>query len=163
MTFHEQATSYDIEQEYIYAAFYYELAIAEERTADAFIDLAVFYFQFTDFGINSASRLPLDFIHTAFARYHVVIDRGIATFPLNNEMRFWKAYFHHRTVYDDWSEADVLKFLNDDNSNLVPFFHLYLFDPEKYSEQRDALLKDCGSRLTSKNRWILSLIDTAPL
>ena len=75
-------------------------------------------------------------------------------------MRFWKAYFTHRSIYNDLSEADVLDIVNQGDSGLVPYFFLYLLNPEQYETERKALLKTCSANPTSKNRWILSLIDT---
>jgi hypothetical protein len=47
MSYHSLGITYDTEMNYVVAAYYYELAVSEERTANAFIDLAVLYFQFT--------------------------------------------------------------------------------------------------------------------
>lgn len=161
MNYHNIAMGYDGRKDYIPAAYYYELAVMEERTANAFIDLAVFYFQFTDIGINTASQLSLDFISTAFARYDLILERGIDAFPSNSEMRFWKLYFRHRAVYyDDLSEADVLGILEQEGASPVPYFFLYLLEPKKYENERQKLLTTFRTVQTSKGRWILSLIDS---
>lgn len=161
MNYHNIAMGYDGQKNYLTAAYYYELAVMEERTSNSFIDLAVFYFQFTDIGINAASQLPLDFISTAFARYDLVLDRGIDAFPSNSEMLFWRLYFRHRAVYyDDLSESDVLSILDRDGSSLVPYFFLYLLEPTKYENERQKLLRICRTFQTSKSRWILSLIES---
>ncbi len=160
MDYYQIGVANDITKDYISAAYYYELAVSEDTNADAFVDLALLYFQFTDYGMNASSGLSLDFIHTAFERYPLIIEKGLINYPSNTEMIFWEAYFRHRTIYDDLTSNDVLKILNTGEPSVVPYFFLWILEPKKYEVQREKLLKICNISLTSKNRWILSLIDT---
>ena len=157
------AVSYDIEMDYITAAEYYERSIESEGYPDAFLNLSVLYFQFTDYGINASLQLPVEFVKKAFDRFDPVITEGISEFPQNTEMRFWKRYFSWRTINSELTEAEVLEILNQGVFNNVPFFLLYLFNPSKYMPQRDELLIECQNLPTAKNKWILSLIDQAPI
>lgn len=155
----ETAIHYDINKEYLNAASYYERSIEKEGFPDSFINLAVLYFQFTDYGINASSGLSLEFIHKAFDSYRLIIDYGISKYPSNSEMKFWKEYFRHRTIYDDLTEQDVLAILRDGDFSIVPYFFLYLLKPDNYQAERQKLIQSCHKLLTSKNRWILSLIE----
>jgi hypothetical protein len=159
MKLFQEAVREDVNRNYVRASELYEMSLERADIADAYINLAVLYFQFTDFGINAASGLRTEFIQKAFNSYDKVIERGIAKFPDNGEMRFWKKYFRFSSLGDELEEEEVLSILRSSNSSLVPYFFLYLLAPEKYKVERDALCNQCHQLLTSKNMWILSLIE----
>lgn len=158
MSYFNEAVEQDTRGNYIRASELYERAIEEDEGPDAFINLAVLYFQFTDVGINAHLQLPLGFVHRAMSRFDEVVNRGIAKFPDNAELRFWKKYFRFSSLGDELEEGEVLSILEGDESSLIPYFFLYLLNPEKYKNQRVEIVADCGKLLTAKNKWILSLI-----
>lgn len=159
MNFFEEAVREDINGDYIQASALYEKSIERADNPDAYINLAVLYFQFTDFGINASQKLPVEFIRKALGRFDEVINLGMAKFPQNGEMKFWSKYFRFSSMGDKLEDRDIIDILRDSEPSLVPYFFLYLSDPVKYSSERDALSEQCHRLLTSKNRWILSLIE----
>lgn len=159
MSYIQAAIEQDVKGDYIKASELYERSIEIENFSDAYINLAVLYFQFTDVGINATSHLPLKFIKKSFSRYEEVINEGINKFPNNSEMKFWKKYFNYRAIGDSLSAGEVLDIMKEDESNVIPYFFLYLTEPEKYKNQKAVLINQCHQLLTSKNKWILSIIE----
>jgi hypothetical protein len=160
----EEAIARDIDEDYLFAVALYEEAVARGNPSlDAIINGAFLYWQFTEYGFNCHYRIPTDYVKLGGDRYGEILDIGISLHPRNCELHFWKAYLHHRLIFDPLTEEDVLAIVRTyGDTSLMPYFFLYLFDKEKYKKERDLLLEDCSHLLTAKNRYIISIIEDRP-
>ena len=44
--------------------------------------------------------------------------------------------------------------------NLIPYFFLYLFDNQKYKNEKELLMRECGEQKTAKNIYIMGILST---
>ena len=163
----KSALKKDIDKDYIEAIESYENEIASNRTtniADSYINLAFVYwgFAFDLLELNSANNITEDYSIIGGNRYQTILELGISKYPNNVELKFWKRYFQHIIYGEEFSETDCRNLLENhgDGESIVPYFFLYLFNKEKYSERRNELLDKCNEYPTAKNIYIRSIIET---
>lgn len=158
----EIAISKDLEKNYLEAVKYYELALQDNiPSADAYINLGFLYWEFAaEFTFNTAYNIPDKWSKIGGEKYPKIIEVGLKQYPESVELHFWKKYFPHRHYFDDFSQKDCERIIEEsgDDGSIVPYFFLYLFDKVNYKEKRDQLLKQCEKLPTAKNEYIKSII-----
>ena len=155
-----RAKNMDVAKDYLAAIHLYELATQEQPNLEAFMNLMYLYWSCAAYPFNVAHNIPKWLIEIAEFRYNQVEKKAIELYPNDVSLRFWCRYLLHRTIFDDFTENDVLAIIGDNTQNyLLPYMLLYLFDMKKYKLQRDLLLAECQKELTAKNLYIISLIE----
>jgi hypothetical protein len=155
----------EINKEYVEATKFYENEILSKKpvSPESYINLAFIYwsFAFELFEFNIPNNIPEDYSIIGGNRYQKILDLGLSNYPNNVELNFWKKYFQHIIYGEDFSENDCKRLLEKygDNESTVPYFFLYLFDKERYKEQRNELLQACDKIPTAKNIYIKSIIE----
>jgi hypothetical protein len=160
--FHK-AVGLDIAEQYEHAAELYELVIKEENPpVDAFLNLAVLYWECTDFGIMAGYHLPVDFVKKAHVRHEEVLVEAKERFAEFPEVTFWQRYIiDYRGMRTDFSVDDAIYLTTRPNSTLVPYFYIYLAS-QRSSEYRPLamqLFEDAHLSKTTKNRYIISMLE----
>jgi hypothetical protein len=161
MTTLENAVKLDIDQQIEAASEAYELILTTVNPElKAYINLACLYWEVTDYGFNSGHHLPLTFVQKAGERMYVVLDMAKQEFGNDPEVEFWRLYFNFITLGDEPFPEIALKLTEKKEGFLVPYFHIYdqTKDP-KYLPQVKELLAISRQELTTKNRYILSILE----
>ena len=155
-----RAKNMDVAKDYLAAIHLYELAAQEQPTLEVLINLMYLYWSCAAYPFNASHGIPKWLIEIAEFRYNQIEKKAIELYPNDVSLRFWCRYLLHRTIFDDFTEEDVLAIMGDSKqSSLLPYMLLYLFDMKKYKQQRDLLLAECRKELTAKNLYIISLIE----
>lgn len=72
-------------------------------------------------------------------------------------------YYYSRESNVDLQENDLLSLIASyDDSNLVPYFYLFILDREKYMSQKEDLLQVCIECPTAKNLYLKSFLESYP-
>jgi len=161
----QHAVDADVAERFITATALYEETIRREGTPlDAYINLAVLYWQCTEYGFNAGHRLPLDFIRLAGNRYSAVLDAAEMKFGYSPEIGFWRLYFDYITLGEPEFDEKCKALVAEPGCTLVPYFYLYAEWNEEgriYRKEAHQLLAECKSCLTTKNRYIISVLESA--
>lgn len=158
------AINKEINKQYIEAVYLYENEInsVDVPAIDTFINLAFLYWSFAaeEFEFNIPNNIPKEWSVTGGKKFLNLINLGLKKYPNNLELNFWKKYFPYRLFGESFNEDDCQDLINkySDKESLVPYFFLYLFDKDKYKEQRDKLMTICNNLATAKNLYIKSII-----
>lgn len=159
----ELAILKEINKKYIEAVNYYEKVIDKDTPASPYnyINLAFLYwsfaFEFIEFDIPN--NITEDWSVIGGNRYQKILELGLSNYPNNTEMLFWEKYFKHIIYGEDFSEKNCTQLLKKYGESKVPYFFLYLFNTEKYMENRNQLLSQCEELPTAKNNYIKSIIE----
>lgn len=158
-----EAIEKDVNQKYLEAVKLYEDKISNtEGSLDIYINLAFLYWQFaSDFGFAKYHQIEDYWRERGAEKYPELINQARKKYPDSLELKFWEKYFPYRHFNDEFTREECEKLIDEYSSDksIVPYFFLYLFDEEKYKEERDTLLKQCGQLPTAKNRYIRSIIE----
>lgn len=151
----------DINTQYNDAVIYYQESINKnELKVDAYINLAFLFWNFHDFGFSTYYKISEKLAEFGFKEYSTILKLGIKTFPNNVELQFWEKYFSHILFDDEFTHKECLDLMKKhSDKSIVPYFFLYLFNKNKYKEQRSRLLKITEELPTAKNLYIKSLIE----
>lgn len=162
MTKLDKAIKLDIQQKIVEAAGMYEEVLKEGNVPlDAYLNLACLYWESTDYGFNTGNHLPLGFIGKASDRMNQVLEEAKNAYSNMPEIEFWKLYFDFTTLGEDAFPEKALGLAQRPNASLVPYFHVYdQTKREEYKPYIRQLLEHCKKSLTTKNRYIISLIGT---
>lgn len=152
----------EINKEYIEAVDYYEKDLKNFPSLDSYINLAFLYwsFAFEFFEFNQPNNISENWSIVGGNKYSKTLELGLNNYPNSLELNFWKRYFSHISFGDDFSEGDCKNLIKkyELDQSIVPYFFLFLFDEEKYSEKRNELLASCDEVPTTKNLYIKSII-----
>lgn len=162
MNFYKKALRLDQNKEYEMAIALYERSVqSNEFELNAYINLSFLYWQTaSEFAFKDTYHISNKIFNISFDRYEEVLNMGIILFPNNAELHFWKVYFPHIILGEELYQDEVLEIVNTyDNTSLVPYFFLYLFNKEKYIKERKMLLKECSKLPIAKNLYIKSIIE----
>src|SRR5262245_36170266 len=77
---------------------YEQITKGAAPTSEVYINLAVLYWQSTDYGFSASTGLPRDFISYAGERYGQLIHEASELHPDVPEIFFWKLYFDFVTL-----------------------------------------------------------------
>lgn len=159
----EMAIALDVAEQFERAAVLYETVIAKESApVEAFLNLAVLYWECTDFGIMAGYHLPVEFVKMAHIRHGDLLVEAKERFPQVPEVIFWQRYIlDFRAMGNDFSVDDATDLATQPNSTLVPYFYIYLASEGavEYREPAHQLLQSAQSLRTTKNRYIISMLE----
>ncbi len=152
----------DIKGDFVKAADCYEqLVQAECAPLEAYLNLAVLYWQCTDYGFNAGHKLDVDFIHKAGERYQTLLQEANQCFPYQPEIRFWMLYCDYITLGEPPFTEDCKRLVDTVSKPLVPYFYLYSsYSGHEYEKEANDLLNECLKYPTVKNRYIISVIQS---
>jgi len=142
------------------AAAAYEASLAgDERTLTALLNLALLYWQATDFGLSTAKNLDPEFVAKAGERFPVVLAEAHRAFPESTEVQFWKKYIAWADLGEEFSLDECRKLLQRDPTTLVPAMYLFAQTRgDAYQEEALELLRQCQQEPTTKNRYVASVL-----
>jgi hypothetical protein len=143
------------------AAEAYEALLAQGNAPlDAYLNLAVLYWQCAEPGFLASTNLDLEVVKRAADRYGEVLDEARRRFPENPEVQFWKLYFDQITLGEPPFEEQCKRLVEQSTCSLVPYFYLFSASQgQLYQEQAAKLLDICRAMPTLKNRYIISVIE----
>ncbi|MEW6336911.1 MAG: hypothetical protein ACOY3Y_14410 [Acidobacteriota bacterium] len=146
------------------AAAAYEAAIARENPeVDAFLDLAVLYFECCDGGYADYHRLSAEFVSFAWGRCMSVLDEAERRFGIHPEVIFWRNYF---AIFLRGSRAFVplCEGLVSDGRSLVPALHLFVESGgRQWRREAHELLQSVRLGATERQRYIKSVLESHSL
>lgn len=160
----ELATIKEINKEYLEAVKYYEDEISDTTipaSLESYINLAFLYwcFAFELFEFNNPNNIPENWSSIGGERYPKILELGLNNFPKSVELHFWKRYFSHISLGEEFSEQDCMQLLEKYGiESKVPYFFLYLFDKNRYKEEIRELIDECNKLPTAKNLYIKSVL-----
>lgn len=107
MTSSELALRFDSLEQPLEAAWAYEVAIQEPSARiELFLNLAVLYFEFNDFGYAAFHKLSEDVVGAAWDRGIAVLDLAESRHGPDTEVVFWREYFAY--IYRDNPRMDIV-------------------------------------------------------
>jgi hypothetical protein len=169
-TFFEQGLHEDIKGDYKKAIDLYVRSIEnEELNLEAYLNLIGILIETSlDFGVSSDliqrriySQEELDDLYKYLGN---LLKKAEIHFP-SSEIAFWKYY--KENYYKGLNSGQVKEIIKIDDTNLVPYFQLYIDDLSNdndtlhYYHRVEDLKHQLKERLTIKNKYILSLIESA--
>lgn len=160
MTFRSMALSFDAQKKPIEAAWAYEITINEpDCELEIFLNLAMLYFEFRDFGYAAHHHLSDDFVSGAWQRAFEILELAEERFGDQTEVIFWQAYFSY--IYEENEQIDnICRKLVSRKDSLVPYLYLFTSsDKEEYSDKIQQLLETVKGGETERKRYIRSVIE----
>ena len=154
------AVQRDIEGDYVRAADHYEQVIqAGGASLEAYLNLAVLYWQCTDYGFNASHKLDIEFIHKSGERYQLLLQEAGQRFSNRPEIKFWVLYCDYITLGNPPFVEECKLLVDASNQTLVPYFYLYSASQgSEYEAKAHILLEECLKHPTVKNKYIASVI-----
>ena len=167
MTGYKEALRWDITANADHPASLYDAASAyeeviqeEDAPLDAFVNLAVLYWNCLDPGFNAGWQLSNAFIRLAGERYKTVLYAAEERFGYKRETEFWKLYFDYVTLGEPEFNSQCEALVAEPMDSLVPYFYLYSRpNGQVHWQQALELLGSCKLVLTIKNRYIISVME----
>ncbi|MDT3402457.1 hypothetical protein [Mucilaginibacter terrae] len=161
----QQAIISELNKRYTEAAAYYEAEIENDQhdiLPICFINLAFLYwcFAFELFEFVIPHNIPDYWSKRGGEKFLTVLDSGLAKFPNNAELHFWKKYLLHISYGDGFTKDDCLSLIETYGcgESSVPYFFLYALNKVKYSTQRELLISEAEVMPTAKNLYIKSVL-----
>ncbi|MEO5906477.1 MAG: hypothetical protein ABIQ11_07115 [Saprospiraceae bacterium] len=155
----------EINKEYLEAVKYYEDEINNRSLSaslESYINLAFLYwcFAFELFEFNLPNNISEDWSSIGGKRYSKVLELGLNNYPNSVELNFWKRYFSHISFGEEFSAQDCRQLIEKygNTKSKVPYFFLYLFEKDKYKEEKVELIDECNKEPTAKNLYIKSVL-----
>lgn len=143
------------------AAAAYETALAAgEKSLAAMLNLAMLYWQATDFGLSTARKLTPEFVAHAGRRFPTVLAETQQAFPESTEVEFWKKYIPWADLGEEFPLDECRELLRRDPTTLVPA--MYLFAQTKgamYRTEALELLRQCQLEGTTRARYVASVLE----
>ncbi len=145
------------------ADIYEKLLIKSSSHPDVFLNLLILYWQVTDYGFWTESRLPLSFVKRAGKRLgELLLDQEYEEFRGSSEATFWSKYIPWADWGKDFSIEECLLLLEEDKSCLIPV--IYLLTQHKLEQWRAEaleLLEEYRDKGTLKSQYIQSYLEAA--
>ncbi|MBI4640130.1 MAG: hypothetical protein HY731_05520 [Candidatus Tectomicrobia bacterium] len=162
MSFVDEAIQKDVEGKVVEAAnLYEEILKAGDAPLEVYLNLAVLYWEMTDYGVNAGLGLSLEFIQRAGKRYREVLRKAQEQFSMNPEILFWLLYCDFITLGEAPFVKQCEQLVKEPHCSLVPYFYLYMaYNGRKYHQEAMKLLDHCQRRPTTKNCYISSVIQS---
>ncbi len=156
----QDAVREDMNGSLVRAADGYEQIIqAECAPLGAYLNLAVLYWQCTDYGFNAGHALGLEFIHKAGERYQALLAEAGRCYPHHSEIRFWTLYCDYVTLGEPPFVEECRALVAAAGKPLVPYFYLYAAsEGQEYLREASELLAECLKHPTVKNKYVISVI-----
>ncbi len=138
---------------------YEQIVQVEDAPLEAYLNLAVLYWQCTDYGFNASHNLGIDFIHEAGERYETLLQEAGRRFPHHPEIRFWTLYCNYVTLGEPPFVEECKRLVDAASKPLIPCFYLYsASNGREYEKEAHHLLEECLNHPTTKNKYITSVI-----
>lgn len=157
----QDAVTAEREDRLIEAAEAYETLLREERPRlEALLNLAVLYWQVTDYGYWTTKGLPQDFVTRAGQRVPELLARAQELYPDSTEARFWAKYIDWADLGEPFEVEECRALLRDDPRTLAPA--LFLFSQSEGSEceaEATELLRQSKQSGTTLGRYVESVIE----
>ena len=153
-----EAVDKDIEQKIEEAAALYVALLATNAAPlEAYINLAVLYWQCIDYGFLSFHHLSDAFLESAY--YEPVLDEAEKRFGFQPEIAFWRLYCERMYGGIGPFVEQCLDLVKAPGCTLVPYFYLFVMAKgQEYHAEVRCLLGECKQCPTTKNRYIISMI-----
>ncbi len=107
------------------AADAYEAAFENHPTIETALDLALLYWQSTDFGFARGRALDTAFIARAGTRFPELLSWAVRAFPGRTEAEFWRRYISWADLGAPLSIAECLDWMREDPTHEVPAMHVF--------------------------------------
>lgn len=154
-----KAAALDAAEKPVEAARAYEDVLSKgDRNVETYLNLAVLYFQCTDFGYMSHHGLSEEFCQKASKRARELLDEAEDRFGSQNELSFWRYYFDYAELGEPADPSRVEELLQEGPSR-VPVFHLLMLQGEgPYIAEGEALLREMSPPQTERERYVVSVL-----
>lgn len=157
----EEALTADRNGDIQSAASLYEQAIAGgDHRLEVLLNLALLYWQATDFGLAAAKKLSADFLGIAGRRYSALLQEARERFPSSTAVEFWLRYTEWTERGEPLELDECRELLRRDPSTLIPAMRIFgaTKGAEAETEARK-LLADCLSDGTTGARYVVSVLE----
>lgn len=142
------------------AAAAYEAALAAgEKSLAGLLNLAMLYWQATDFGLSTARKLDPQFVNHAGRRFPLVLAEAQRAFPESTEVEFWKKYIPWADLGEEFPLDECRELLQRDPTTLVPAMHLFAQTKGvMYRIEALELLRQCQQEGTTRAQYVASVL-----
>lgn len=142
------------------ADLYEEVIQREPGSRDAMLDLALLYWEATDFGYQASRRLPQAFVDRAGRRFTELLAQARQAFPEDAEIEFWYRYVPWAHLGEPFPVEDCQRLFARDPSNLAPVLYLFAQDSsETYQAEAVGLLRQSKDKGTLGARYVQSVLE----
>ena len=139
----------------------YEEAAEAEPSLDMLVNMAVLYWQVTDYGFWTGHHLPSELVGVAGARIFQILDLAQSRFPGSPQVEFWRKYIAWADLGEPFELDDCRRILKQHPGYLEPL--AYLFSVTEGQEGRDlvpALLEQAQRQGTQRSRYVTSVVES---
>lgn len=144
------------------SALYEEAIAASAPPLFALMNLAILYWQATDYGFSTGSNLARPFITRAGVRFGELLSEAAKMFPQSVEPRFWQQYIAWVDLGAPLSPQECRDWLAQDPSVLIPSMHLFVVSRgSECADKALVLLDECRADGTIRSKYIASVIEGA--
>lgn len=142
------------------AAQAYEDVLRSDPTdLDATINLAVLYWQATDYGMSASRQLPVEFVALAGRRLRELLGQASQRFGGRPEVTFWTKYIAWSDFGEETPLDECRNLLRDHPQYLEPAMLLFAQSAgSEAQEEAMELLAKCSVQ-TTRCRYIASVIN----
>ncbi len=142
------------------AAQYEELLKANDGSLQTLLNLAVLYWQATDFGLATAMNLSPGFMAVAGRRIPQLLAEAQRRFPESTEARFWKQYIAWADLGEQLNDEECRHLLREDPTALIPAMHLFAIScGSEAGAEASEVLRQCYRDGTTRARYVASVIE----
>lgn len=128
---------------------------------EVMIDLAVLYWQITDYGFWSTLGLPVALVDLGATRSAEVLDEAQRRFPNVPAPIFWRKYIAWADVGEPLSLDDCRRWLAQDPTSLEPALYLFMISQGKECRpEAMALLHEARAHGSTRSKYIASVIES---
>lgn len=159
----EEALAFDRAGDIVHAAEAYEKAVKEDAdNAEALINLAVLYWQATDFGFSAGNQLSVDFVSRAGKRFPEILAEAAIRHPNMTEPFFWKRYIAWADLGEDLHTSECEELLRRAPNSLEPVVFLIAQEGGvRYRTEAERLLDQAKRDGTTRSRYVSSVLESA--
>jgi hypothetical protein len=144
------------------AALYEAVLTAPDAPLQAFMNLAVLYWQATDYGFSTAVKLKSEFVRMAGRRRREVLQGALLAYPGSTEALFWTKYMAWADLGGTLTLDECEDLLSKDPSVLVPAMHEFaLSNGSRAQKEAEALLSSSRLEGTVRAKYICSVVEAA--
>jgi hypothetical protein len=153
-----QAIAQDADGKILVAADCYEKLISDgDAPPEVYLNLAVLYWRSTDPDFSGSFDLGVQFVEKAIFAYGALLDEGSHLFSEVTEFAFWRLYIDFIDLRGKPFKEKAQAYALD---SLVPYIYLAGMDgPKSYIPQLTSLRRECLEQPTTKNRYLLEVLD----
>lgn len=139
----------------------YEAALSEPvRPLDLYLNLAILYWQVTDYGYWTAKGLTPEFVARAGQRFGEVLTQAEAEYPESTEVRFWRKYIAWADLGEPLAVDECVDMLRRNASELIPVMYLFASSQgSEFAHEAEILLRECRMEGTTRAQYICSVIE----